>query len=63
VNYTGICGPLNFAAGPAPGVGIIPPVGAQWKKGTGKFPFEMQIVDNSLNKSVKITADLEPTNA
>jgi branched-chain amino acid transport system substrate-binding protein len=63
VNYTGICGSLNFAAGPAPGVGIIPPVGAQWKKGTGKFPFEMQIVDNSLNKSVKITADLEPTNA
>jgi branched-chain amino acid transport system substrate-binding protein len=63
VNYTGICGPLNFAAGPAPGVGIIPPVGAQWKKGTGKYPFEMQIVDNSLNKSVKITADLEPTNA
>jgi branched-chain amino acid transport system substrate-binding protein len=63
VNYAGICGPLNFAAGPAPGVGIIPPVGAQWKKGTGKFPFEMQIVDNSLNKSVKITADLEPTNA
>jgi branched-chain amino acid transport system substrate-binding protein len=63
VNYTGICGPLNFAAGPAPGVGIIPPVGAQWKKGTGKFPFEMQIVDNSLNKSVKVTANLEPTNA
>ena len=63
VNYTGICGPLNFAGGPAPGVGIIPPVGAQWKKATGKFPFEMQIVDNSLNKSVKITADLEPTNA
>ena len=56
VNYTGICGPLNFAAGPAPGVGIIPPVGAQWKKGTGKYPFEMQIVDNSLNKDVKVAA-------
>jgi branched-chain amino acid transport system substrate-binding protein len=63
VSYTGICGPLNFAGGPAPGVGIIPPAGAQWKKGTGKFPFEMQIVDNSLNKSVRITADLQPTNA
>ena len=34
--------PLNFANGPAPGVGIINPVGVQWKKGTGKFPFEMR---------------------
>jgi branched-chain amino acid transport system substrate-binding protein len=63
VSYTGICGPLNFANGPAPGVGIIRPVGAQWKQGTGQFPFEMQIVDNSLNPDVKITADLKPTNA
>ncbi len=63
VNYTGMCGPLNFAGGPAPGVGIIPPVGVQWKKSTGKFPFEMQVVDNSLNTNVKIQAKLEPTNA
>ena len=48
---------------PAPGVGIIPPVGVQWKKATGKFPFEMQVVDNSLNPNVKIQAKLEPTNA
>jgi len=63
VNYTGMCGALNFAGGPAPGVGIIPPVGVQWKKSTGKFPFEMQVVDNSLNTNVKIQAKLEPTNA
>jgi branched-chain amino acid transport system substrate-binding protein len=63
VNYTGICGPLNFAAGPAPGVGIIKPVGVQWKKASGKYPFEMQVVDNSLNPSVKVQAPLEPTNA
>jgi branched-chain amino acid transport system substrate-binding protein len=63
VNYTGMCGAINFAGGPAPGVGIIPPVGVQWKKTTGKFPFEMQVVDNSLNKNVKIQAKLEPTNA
>ena len=63
VSYTGICGPLNFAGGPAPGVGIIQPVGVQWKKGTGQFPFEMQVVDNSLNPDVKVTADLQPTNA
>jgi branched-chain amino acid transport system substrate-binding protein len=63
VNYTGMCGAINFAAGPAPGVGIIPPIGVQWKKSTGKYPFEMQVVDNSLNKNVKIQAKLEPTNA
>jgi branched-chain amino acid transport system substrate-binding protein len=63
VNYTGMCGAINFAGGPAPGVGIIPPIGVQWKKATGKFPFEMQVVDNSLNKNVKIQAKLEPTNA
>ena len=38
VSYQGICGPLNFATGPAPGVGIIKPVGVQWKKSTGKYP-------------------------
>jgi branched-chain amino acid transport system substrate-binding protein len=63
VSYTGMCGPLNFAAGPAPGVAIMAPVGVQWKKGTGTYPFEMKVVDNSLNKRVPIEAPLEPTNA
>jgi branched-chain amino acid transport system substrate-binding protein len=63
MSYTGMCGPLNFAAGPAPGVGIIEPVGVQWKKATGAFPYEMQIVDNSANKAVPLTGSLEPTNA
>jgi hypothetical protein len=35
----------------------------QWQKGTGQFPFEMQVVDNSLNPDVATTADLHPTNA
>jgi branched-chain amino acid transport system substrate-binding protein len=61
VNYTGMNGPINFGAGPAPGVGIILPAGAQWKKGT-TYPFEMQVVDNSANPSVPLTAKLEPTN-
>ena len=54
VSYTGMCGPINFAGGPAPGVGIIKPVGD---------PFEMVVVDNSLNKNVPIGGALEPTNA
>jgi branched-chain amino acid transport system substrate-binding protein len=61
VTYAGMCGPLNFSGGPAPGVAIINPVGVQWKPGTGKVRFEMKVVDNSLNKAVKVDADLEPT--
>lgn len=63
VNYSGICGPLNFGAStaPAPGVGVIQPVGVQWKKTTGKYPFQMKVVDNTLNTSVAIGATLEPT--
>jgi len=63
VHYVGMCGLLNFAAGPAPGVGIIPPVGVQWKAtGGGKFPFEMKVVDNTLNPAAQMGAHLEPTN-
>ena len=62
MNYEGICGPLNFAGGPVPGVAIIKPVGVQWKKATGKFPYELQIVDNSASKAVPLTGDLQPTN-
>lgn len=66
VNYSGMCGPLNFGAGPAPGVGIIKPVGVQWKPGKKlfgkKFPWQEFVVDNSLNKDVPINGDLVPTN-
>ncbi len=66
VNYSGISGPLDFAAGPAPGVGIVKPVGVQWKPGKKlygkKFPWQEFVVDNSLNKDVPVNADLVPTN-
>jgi branched-chain amino acid transport system substrate-binding protein len=63
MNYTGMVGPLDWTSGPVPGVAIIEPVGVQWKKSTGQFPFEMQIVDNSANKNVPLTGKLEPTNS
>ncbi len=67
VKYNGLCVPIAFAEGPAPGVGIIKPVGIQWKKGgnvLGKsFPYHADVVDNSLNKDVPLTGDLQPTNA
>jgi branched-chain amino acid transport system substrate-binding protein len=61
MNYTGISGPLDFTKGPVPGVAIQQPVGVQWKKGTN-FPYEMVVVDNSLNKDVAVGGDLNPTN-
>jgi branched-chain amino acid transport system substrate-binding protein len=63
MSYTGMCGALDFGHGPVPGVGIMKPVGVQWKKGTGAFPYDLQIVDNSANPAVKLTGDLLPTNA
>jgi len=62
VNYHGISGHLDFTSGPAPGVVATPVVGVQWKESSGKFPFEMKVVDNTLNRAVKVGADLTPTN-
>ncbi len=61
LNYSGISGVLDFTRGPVPGVAIQQPVGVQWKKGIGRFPYEMVVVDNSLNPAVRIGADLIPT--
>jgi len=61
MNYTGISGPLDFTRGPVPGVAIQQPLGVQWKKGS-RFPYEMVVVDNSLNPAVPVGGDLSPTN-
>jgi len=77
VNYDGMCGPINMnsksknpmLASPAKGIGIISPVGVQWKPGSTdlvghkKYPWSQVVVDNSLNKHVPINGTLEPTNA
>lgn len=71
VRYTGMSGPLNFAASsnPAPGIGIIKPVGIQWKRGSKetvghkKWKWSPYVVDHTLNKHVPLTGTLEPTNA
>jgi branched-chain amino acid transport system substrate-binding protein len=65
LSYRGMCGPVDFAKGPAPGVGIIEPVGIQWKRGVStlghKFPFQPFVVDNTLNKDVPLSGSLEET--
>ena len=62
VNYVGMSGGINFSAGPVPGVSITPLLGVQWKATSGPFPFEMQVVDNTLLPRVKTNGKLEPTN-
>lgn len=62
IHYNGICGPINFAAGPAKGIGIIKPVGIQWKASKNKYGWAPYVVDNSLNKAIPINGDLAPTN-
>jgi branched-chain amino acid transport system substrate-binding protein len=61
VSYSGMNGPINFTKGPAPGVRTAPVVGVQWKKGT-KYPWTMQVVDNTTMPAVHTTADLSHTN-
>lgn len=72
-----MCGPLNMnstgkdgtIASPAKGIGIIPPVGVQWKPGSTKliggrkYDWSQYVVDNTLNKSVPLNGTLEPTSS
>jgi branched-chain amino acid transport system substrate-binding protein len=62
VNYTGMSGHINFSGGPAPGVSIIPLLGVQWKATSGRYPLQMEVVDDTNLKAVKVQAPLEPTN-
>jgi branched-chain amino acid transport system substrate-binding protein len=71
VVYDGMCGPLNFAAAanPARGVGLIKPVGIQWRPGSKelvghrRFAWSPWVVDNTLNRHIPLQASLAPTNA
>lgn len=60
LNYQGMSGSLDFAAGPQPGIAIQHPVGGQWRPGTD-FPWDVTIVDNSANSAVPVGGDLQPT--
>jgi branched-chain amino acid transport system substrate-binding protein len=76
VSYDGMCGPINMnlkssnplMASPAKGIGMVMPVGVQWKPGSTKlvghrkYAWSQWVVDNSLNPHVPVNASLEPTN-
>jgi branched-chain amino acid transport system substrate-binding protein len=56
----GMCGPLDFAHGPVPGVAVQKVVGVQWRKGKN-FPWDMYVVDNPTFPEVPLAGDLQPT--
>jgi branched-chain amino acid transport system substrate-binding protein len=60
MKIAGMSGPLDFTAGPQPGIAIQTPVGGQWRTGK-KFPWDMYLVDNTFNKDVATTGDLQAT--
>jgi branched-chain amino acid transport system substrate-binding protein len=61
MKISGISGPLDFTAGPEPGVALQKLCGGQWKPGT-TFPWDMYIVDNALNPDVPMNGTLALTN-
>lgn len=62
-----IAGPIDFTSPvdpnslhPVPNVYRTPLVGGQWVKGTGKWPFELVIVDNKMGPAIATEAKLQP---
>jgi branched-chain amino acid transport system substrate-binding protein len=47
-----VVGDLDWTKGPVPNVAKSPLAGGQWRAGTAKFPFEMNIVSNSVAPAV-----------
>jgi branched-chain amino acid transport system substrate-binding protein len=62
-----IGGPIDFTSPvdpnslhPVPNVYRTPLVGGQWVQGTGKWPFDLVIVDNKQGPAIAVEASLEP---
>ncbi len=54
-----VVGSLDWSAGPVANVAKTPLVGGQWRKGTGQYPFELEIVSNAAHPEIPATAKLE----
>ncbi len=55
-----VIGPVNFASSPIRSVAITGLAGGQWRKGTGKYPYELKVVNNDILPEVPIEADMVP---
>ncbi|MHB8868375.1 MAG: ABC transporter substrate-binding protein [Thermoleophilia bacterium] len=54
-----IAGPVDWSTGPVPNVSKTPLVGGQWVKGE-KFPYELEIVNNSTAPEIELTGEVQP---
>ncbi len=55
-----VIGPVNFAESPIKSVAITGLAGGQWRKGTGKYPYDLKIVSNTALPAVPIEAEMVP---
>jgi branched-chain amino acid transport system substrate-binding protein len=55
-----VVGPLDWTGGPVPNVAKTPLVGGQWRKASGKYPFELVIVSNKLAPQIPVAGKAEP---
>lgn len=60
-NLDTLIGNVNFATGPHPNVSTTPIFGGQWVTGE-KWPFDLKIVDNSVNDLFEPEAQMQPLN-
>jgi branched-chain amino acid transport system substrate-binding protein len=60
MKYEGMSGPLDFTAGPQPGIAMQKIVGGQWRKGK-RFPWDVYIVHNAEYPAVPLNGELLPT--
>jgi branched-chain amino acid transport system substrate-binding protein len=54
-NYKSIVGTIDFKTGPLPNCSQTPLVMGQWAEGTGKWPHDLVLVDNSLAPEIPTT--------
>jgi branched-chain amino acid transport system substrate-binding protein len=60
LNVETVIGPVNFAQSPVKSVAITGLAGGQWRKGTGKYPYELKVVSNAALPSVPVEAKMVP---
>lgn len=60
-NAQTIVGPVKWGGqGPFKNVAKMPLVGGQWKKGTGKYKYELVVVNNATAPTIPVGGKLEP---
>ena len=55
-----VIGKLEFGKGPNASVVVTPIIGGQWVKGTGSYPLDFVVCENSSDTNVPIAATLQP---